>query len=172
MKPATSNTKLISRELLCEADKSERKFLCFFFLPSALGNATEAEVDVISPASLSMPLTYYIVFSSCASPKFVLFNKTEVARLFSFSSGQLDRERENSTNLDLAENSNGHERNSCYRAITVLGLSTDGNAPLGNFPRQVFPGQDRNFRRGVSGGGGGQFPRHFHIKRIQQNSIK
>lgn len=31
MKPATSNTKLISRELLCEADKSERKFLRFFF---------------------------------------------------------------------------------------------------------------------------------------------
>lgn len=33
MKPATSNTKLISRELLCEADKSERKFLRFFSTP-------------------------------------------------------------------------------------------------------------------------------------------
>ena len=33
MKPATSNTKLISRELLCEADKSERKFLRFFPFP-------------------------------------------------------------------------------------------------------------------------------------------
>lgn len=86
MKPATSNTKLISRELLCEAGKSERKFLRFFFHPSALDNTMEAEVDVISLTSLSMPLTYYIVFSSYASPKFVLFNKTEVTRLFSFSS--------------------------------------------------------------------------------------
>lgn len=49
------------------------------FFPSALDNDAEVEVDVISPASLSMPLTYYIVFSTCASPKFPLFNKTEVA---------------------------------------------------------------------------------------------
>jgi len=63
-----------------------------------------------------------------------------------------ERERERaSMNLDLAENSNGHERNSCYRAITVLGLSTDGNAPLGNFPRQVFPGQEGSFVGNVSG---------------------
>lgn len=33
MKPAMSNTKLISTELLCEADKSGRKFLRFFPFP-------------------------------------------------------------------------------------------------------------------------------------------
>lgn len=110
-------------------------FLFSFSFSSLLDNATGAEVNVISLASLSMPLTYYIVFSH-ASSKFPLFNKTQVAAVFPTV------RRGVSMSPDIAENSNDRRRNSCYRAITVLGLSTDGNTPLGNFPRKTFLGRE------------------------------
>lgn len=76
----TRNKELISGELLCEADKSGRKFLrFFFFFPFFFyfffslrprQRRARAEVAAISPAaSLSIPLTYYIAFSCAGSPK-------------------------------------------------------------------------------------------------------
>lgn len=105
------------------------------FSPSALDNAAEAELDVISPASLSMPLTYYIVFSSCASPKFPLFNKTEVVRLFFFFSFPEWKElRRTSISWKIRAIANEIR---CYHAITVLGLSTD----VGMRHWEIFPGK-------------------------------
>lgn len=128
--------------------KADGSFSGFF--PSALDNDAEVEVDVISPASLSMPLTYYIVFSTCASSKFLLFNKTEVTPtvffFFSFFSpseetfdeprslGKFERSR---AKLVLSRNNRARFIHRC------------GNAPLGNFPRKVFPGQKENFRRSI-----------------------
>lgn len=165
MKPATSNTKLISRELLCEADKSERKFLRFFFLPAALDNATEAEVDVISPASLSMPLTYYIVFSSCASPKFALFNKTKVAWLyiyFLFPPTVRGRESFNEP----------RSRGKFERSRAKLVLSRNNRArfihrwecAIGKFSQASVPRTGRKFSEECFGGTE-QFPWHFHIEK-------
>jgi len=109
-----------------------------------------------------MPLTYYIVFSSCVSPKFLLFNKTKVTRLFFFPT--VDREEKKSEKerqkaSTRAENSSDRERNSCYRTITVLGTSADGNAPLGNFSKD----EERIFGRYF--GGTGQFPRYSYAEK-------
>lgn len=132
--------------------KADGSFSVFSSLPPSLRTrqlAVEAEVDVISPASLSMPLTYYIVFSTRASPKFPLFNKTEVTRLF-FSFLFFPRVEGASTNLD--------PRGKFERSRAKLVLSRNnrarfihrcGNAPLGNFPRKVFPGQKENFRASI-----------------------
>jgi len=125
-----SNTKLISTELLCEADKSGRKFLRFFPLllppPCSVHSTTPQKQrwTVISPASLSMPLTYYIVFSSCVSPKFLLFNKTKVARLFFFlPTGEGERETAG-PDLGKFERSRAKlvlTRNNCAQYIPRLG---------------------------------------------------
>lgn len=121
-------------------------------------------MDVISPASLSMPLTYYIVFSSCASPKFPLFNKTEVARLFFFSFLRMERENLRQTSISRKIRAIANETR-CYHAITVLGLSTD----VGMRHWEIFPGKCSQDKKRIFEGvfciGAEQFSRNIFSHR-------
>lgn len=93
MKPAmrvTQNSFL--RNYYAKRIKADGSFAVFFFLPLYPTTLRRvAEVNAISPASLSMPLTYYIVFSY-ASPKFpVSLIKPKLPLFFRQSDGESRR---------------------------------------------------------------------------------
>jgi hypothetical protein len=135
-------------------------------------------VDAISPASLSMPLTYYIVSSSCGSPKFQSsLIKPELPNCFSLpeQSGKggkcLDLTRKIRTiaraGLLLSRNNGARfiQRRECAIGKFFQRRRNAENAPT---ERRIFGTGREGERKGASQGKRD----NFRDIAIQQNSMK